>query len=86
MSIEEVKRKVDALQTKIKFQAFGKIKPATAKAKSRRLEIRKKASTGLDDEDAKKLLSYQSVIIEEEINKLKAENTVVSQMCSRCKK
>ena len=38
LSIEEVKKKIDALQTKIKFQAFGKTKAPTAKAKRRGLE------------------------------------------------
>ena len=31
LDIEDIKKKTDALQTKIKFQAFGKTKPATGK-------------------------------------------------------
>ena len=72
LSIEEVKKKIDALQTKIKFQAFGKTKPPTAKAKRRGLEKGRKDSTGMDEEEAKKLLNYQSQVIEDEINKIKA--------------
>ena len=71
LSIEEVTKKVEALQTKIKFQAFGKSKPPTAKAKTRK-ERRKRYSSGMDDEAAKELLKYQSKLIEDEINIIKA--------------
>jgi hypothetical protein len=37
-----------------------------------RLEKRKTTSTGTDDEEAKELLNYQSKVIEDEINKIKA--------------
>ena len=70
LNIEDVKRKIDALQTKVKFQAFGKTKPPTEKAKKRRLEKQKQAATGMDEEEAKKLLYHQSQIIEDEINKI----------------
>ena len=47
LSIEEVTKKVEALHTKIQFQAFGKSKPPTAKAKTRGLEKRKRYSSGM---------------------------------------
>ena len=72
LSIEEVKKKTDALQNKVKFQAFGKTKPATATAKKRWLEERKEATTGMDDEEARKILHIQSQTIEDEINKIKS--------------
>ena len=37
LHIKDVKRKIDALQTKVKFQAFGKTKPPTEQVKKRRL-------------------------------------------------
>ena len=72
LSIEEVKKKTDALQTKIKFQAFGKTKPPTVTVMKRRLEVRKEYASGMDDEEAARLLRQQSQMIEEEINKIKA--------------
>ena len=72
LSIDEVKRKTDALQTKVKFQSFGKTKPSTGTALKRRLEEGKKSSSGMDDEDARILLRQQSQVIEDEINKIKA--------------
>ena len=85
LSIEEVKKRVDTLQTKIKFQSFGKTKPPTTKAKKRKLEKRKRTSTGMDDKEAKELLNYQSKVIEDEINKIKAGKhghvTNVFKMC-----
>ena len=47
LSIEGIKKKTDALQTKIKFQAFGKTKPPTVKAVRRRLEARKQSASRL---------------------------------------
>ena len=38
LTIEQMKEKIDNLQKKVKFQAFGKSKPATEKAKCQRLE------------------------------------------------
>ena len=70
LDIETVKRKTDAMQTKIKFQAFGKTKPPTGKAKKRRLDERQKAAQGLDGEDEKeRILRKQSQAIEDAINK-----------------
>ena len=62
----------DALQKKIKFQAFGKTKPPTVKAVKRRLEVTKQSASRLDEEEAEKLLRHQSQIIEDEINQIKA--------------
>ena len=72
LTIKEVKKKTDALENKVKFQSFGKTKPATAAAKKRRLEERKEAATGMDDKEARKLLHIQSQTIEDEINKIKS--------------
>ena len=36
LDIEDVKKKTDALQTILKFQAFGKTKPPTGRARKRR--------------------------------------------------
>ena len=41
------------IQTKVKFQAFGKSKPSTEKAKNRRLEREQKAAAQLDDEGSR---------------------------------
>ena len=69
--IETVKKKTDALQTKKKFQAFGKTKSPTGKAKKRRLEGGHKSAQGLDDEE--EILRVQSQLIEDAINKIKYE-------------
>ena len=53
LSIEEIKKKTDALQNKIKFQAFGKSKPPTAKSKQRRLEVSNICALKLDEEKAR---------------------------------
>ena len=74
LSIDEVKKRTDALQNKVKFRAFGKSKPVTEKAKQRRLVEKKKTTLGMDGEDekAKQLLQQQSNLIEDAINKIKA--------------
>ena len=51
ISEEEVVRKFDAIANKVKFKAFGKTKPLTARAEARRLEDRLKAAQGLDFEE-----------------------------------
>ena len=74
-NIEVVKRKIDSLQTKVKFQAFGKSKPSTEKAKNRRLEREQKAASQLDDEGSRmeEIQQQQSALIETAINKIKAD-------------
>ena len=72
LSGEVVMRKFDAITNKVKFRAFGKTKPMTDKAETRRLEDRLKSAQGLDDEDSvKRLMRKQYETMEEEINKLK---------------
>ena len=54
LTIEEVAKKVEKIETKIKFQAFGKTKPPTERKTARRLvEISKAASRMEDEEDEK---------------------------------
>ena len=50
LDIESVKKEIDCLQNKIKFQAFGKTKQPTAKAIKRRLEKIRKSAQELDDQ------------------------------------
>jgi exonuclease III len=72
LSEEELVKRFDAVANKVKFKAFGKTKPMTQKAESRRLEVRLKAAQGLDDEECvKELMRKQYDTMEEEINKLK---------------
>ena len=73
LTIEEVAEKVEKIETKIKFQAFGKTKPPTKRKTSRRLvEISKAASRMEDEEDEKvnKIFKKQSEELEEDINNL----------------
>ena len=74
LNIEVVKGKTDSLQTKVKFQAFGKSKPSTEKAKNRRLEREQKAASQLDDEGSsmEEIQQQQSALIETAINEIKA--------------
>ena len=74
LDIEAVKKRVDALQSKIKFQAFGKTKPSTARDKKQTLEGRHKSAYGMDGEKEKEdILGQQAQAIEDAINKLNAE-------------
>ena len=75
LTIEEVKKKTDALQTKILFKAFGKSKPVTERANRRRLEEKVKSALGLENDEVKAndLRRKQSEIIEEQINKIKEQ-------------
>ena len=73
LTIEEVKRKTDAIQTKIKFRAFGKGKPSTEKARTRRLATKEKSAGELDRQVKEKaLLSLQSKMMEDKINNVKS--------------
>ena len=54
LNIEEVKKKTDAMQTKIKFQAFGKTKPPTGRTQKRRLEGGQGSAQGMDGEKKKR--------------------------------
>ena len=72
LDIEAVMKKTEAMMNKVKFKAFGKSKPTTEKALSRRLEDRLKAAQGLEDkEKIKELRRRQYDMMEEEINRLK---------------
>ena len=48
-TIDEVDKKVENIQTKIKFQSFGKTKPMTENAKKHRMERRHKPFQGMED-------------------------------------
>ena len=73
LTIEVVTEKIEKIETKIKFQAFGKTKQPTKQKASRRLEAELQAAGGLESEDEKGRLleAKQSRELEEEINKLK---------------
>ena len=72
LSEKEVVKKFDAITKKAKFKAFGKSKPLTSKANTRRPEDRLKAAQGMDDKTrVKELLRKQYNTMEAEINKLK---------------
>ena len=75
LTIYEVDKKLDSIQTKIKFQAFRKTKPRTESYKKRRLEIGHTSSCGMESEEARKreILKKQNDIIEESINKIKSK-------------
>ena len=71
LDIEDVMKQNEAIMTKVKFKAFGKSKPISQKALSRRMEDRIKAAQGLDDEEKiRELRRKQYNDMEEEINKL----------------
>ena len=59
---EEVMEKIDRIQTKLKFTAFGKTKPQTSKAKKAVAEME-----GSETDMAKELLKRQSKRIEDEV-------------------
>ena len=54
LDIESIKKKTDAIQNKVKFQAFGKTKPPTGKKRKFRLEGEQRAAQGMEDEEEKK--------------------------------
>ena len=66
-------KKFDAMQKKIKFQAFGKTKPRTENAKKRRLVNSEVSAGGMEtvEERGKRILQKQSETIEAENNKIK---------------
>ena len=66
---------MDNIQTKIKFQSFGKTKPMTESCKRRRLEQGHTSASGMEDEELKKkeILRRQNEVIEESINKIKSK-------------
>jgi hypothetical protein len=68
------RRRLIPLQTKIRFQAFGKTKPPTDRAKKRRLEKGQRAAQGMDGKEQKeKINRQQSQLIEDAINKTTSE-------------
>ena len=71
---EEVAANIEKIETKIKFQSFGKTKPPTKQKISRRLEEQAAVAGQMDSEDRKasKLYKDQCQEIEDDINKLKA--------------
>ena len=75
LTINEVDKKIDMIQTKIKFQSFGKTKPMTENFKRRRLEHGQRPSQGMDDEEERKneILKKQNDFIEDSINKIKSK-------------
>ena len=75
LTIDEVNKKVDNIQTKIKFQSFGKTKPMTENYQKKRMVKRPKASSGLDGEEEmkKEILKKQNDLIEDSINKIKSK-------------
>ena len=62
------------IQTKIKFQSFGKTKPMTDTLKKRRMENKRISASRLADEEGqmKEILNKQNEAIEEAINKIKS--------------
>ena len=75
LSIEEISDKIEKIETKIQFQAFGKTKPPTKLKTRRRLETIPLPSGGMEQEEEKanKILKNQLQELEDDINKLKAE-------------
>ena len=79
LKVEEVLRRIDSLQEKAKFKAFGRTKPRTEKSK---LKQGPKVSQGMEDEEAgssskeeeehaRELIQRQSEMLESEINNIK---------------
>ena len=66
LTIDEVDKKIDNIQTKIKFQSFGKTKSMTEELKKRRMEIRHIPSCGMEAEEERKkeILRKQNELIE----------------------
>ena len=74
---EELMRKIDKIQTKLKFTVFGKSKPQTARSKKRQEEAAKENET----EDAKELLARQIHRMEEHIQQvIKADKGRVTRI------
>ena len=72
LSNKTVMKKFDCLQNKIKYKSFGKTKPMTKAATERRLEVRLKAATGMDDDaKVKEVMRKQFAEMEDQINNLK---------------
>ena len=71
---EEVAERIERIETKIKFQSFGKTKPPTKLKVSRRLETEASSATRMESEDEKvgKIFQRQCRDIEDDINNLKA--------------
>ena len=64
---KEVMDKVDKIQTKLKFAAFGKTKPRTERTR----ENIKAAADRPEAEESKDILKRQAKLIEEQVNKVK---------------
>ena len=75
LTIDEVDEKIDKIQTKIKFQSFGKTKPMTANSRKQRMEGQHISPRGMEDEEEMKnlILKKQNDLIEESINKIKSK-------------
>ena len=80
LKVEEIMRRIDKLQEKAKFKAFGKTKPKTERSKlrfdlksSRGMEAEPGSSRRLDEEEehAKEIQKRQSEMLESEINEVK---------------
>ena len=71
LSIDEVDKKMDSIQTKIKF---GKTKPMTESCKRRRLEQGLTSASGMEDEELKKkeIIRRQNEVIKDSIQKIKS--------------
>ena len=69
-----VDKKLEKIQTKIKFQSFGKTKPMTDTLKIQRMENKRISASRLADEEGqmKEILNKQNEAIEEAINKIKS--------------
>ena len=70
LSIEEISDKIEKIETKIKFQAFGKTKPPTKLKTKRRLEAIPIPFGGMEQEEEKanKILKNQLQELEDDIN------------------
>ena len=69
LSINEVVRKVEAIETKVKFEVFGKCSSNNSSKPNR---SSKEENNALDDEEkAKQLLECQTKRLDNEINKVK---------------
>ena len=71
----EVSDRIEKMETKIKFQSFGKTKPPSKKKFVRRLEAMSMSARGMEaeDETANKLYKNKMKEIKDDLNKLKAE-------------
>ena len=73
--IEEVARKIETIETKLKFQAFGKTRPMTKLKTIQRLELGSPSASRMEGEEeiSSKILKRQLEELEADLNKLKAE-------------